>query len=140
MIESAEEFVRLRNSEIQEEYTRAAHDEAPIEVWNALLENYPDMAFWVAQNKTVPYELLEVLSHHEEERVRSMVAMKNKLKEPLLLELASDTSDSVRMSVARHKNATLTVLKKLKSDSWGEIASVVSDRIERGNYKLTKTF
>jgi hypothetical protein len=33
MIASAEEFVALRTSEDPEEYNRAAHDEAPEEVW-----------------------------------------------------------------------------------------------------------
>ena len=135
MIESAEEFVRLRTSENQEEYSRAAHDEAPIEVWIEVIENYPDMAFWVAQNKTLPYELLELLAGHREDRVRSMVASKNKLKEPLLLKLGSDISDSVRMTIARHKKATLAVLKPLTGDAWDEIAKLASERIENGGHK-----
>ena len=135
MIESAEEFVRLRSSENQEEYSRAAHEEAPVEVWNEVIENYPDMAFWVVQNKTVPYELLELLAGHTEDRVRSMVARKNKLNEPLLLKLAFDTSDSVRMTIARHKKATLAVLKPLTNDAWGEIAKLASERIENGSHK-----
>lgn len=135
MIESAEEFIRLRESENQDDYSRAAHDEAPIKVWNEVLENYPDMAFWVAQNKTVPYELLEKLSDFGEDRVRSMVAMKNKLQEPLLLKLASDPSDSVRMSIARHKKSTLAVLRLLTDDAWGEIADLASERIGNGSHK-----
>ncbi|MCU7853427.1 MAG: HEAT repeat domain-containing protein [Candidatus Thiodiazotropha sp. (ex Monitilora ramsayi)] len=135
MIESAEEFVRLRASENQEEYVRAAHDEAPIEVWYEVVEKHPDMAFWVAQNKTVPYELLEFLADHSEDRVRSMVASKNKLKEPLLLKLASDSSESVRMSIARHKKATSAVLTQLTGDTWGEIAKLASERIENGSHK-----
>lgn len=135
MIESAEEFVRLRLSENQEEYSRAAHDEAPIRIWNEVMDSYPDMAFWVAQNKTVPYELLERLSDHKEDRVRSMVAMKNKLKEPLLMKLASDSSDSVRMSIARHKKATLAVLRQLTDDAWAEVAELALERIENGSHK-----
>lgn len=38
-----------------------------------------------------------------------MVVSKNKLEEPLLIKLASDKSDLVRMTVARHKKATLAV-------------------------------
>ena len=135
MIESAEEFVRLRASEKQEEYFRGAHYEAPVTVRYEVIENYPDMAFWVAHNKTVPYELLELLADHSEDRVRSMVASKNKLKEPLLIKLASDTSDSVRMTVARHKKATLAVLELLTSDAWGEIVKLALERIENGSHK-----
>ena len=135
MIETAEEFVRLRNSENQEDYSRAAHEEASVEVWKEIVISYPDMAFWVAQNKTVPYELLELLAEHKDDRVRSMVASKNKLKEPLLLKLSSDLNDSVRMSVARHKNSTAVILKQLISDSWADVASLASERIEMGNHK-----
>ncbi len=135
MIESAEEFVRLRNSEIQEEYSRAAHDQATIDVWKEVIATYPDMAFWVAHNKTVPYELLELLSEHSESRVRSMVASKNKLREPLLLKLATDEDDSVRMAVARHKKATLAVLEKFADDPWDEIVTLASERIESGGFK-----
>ena len=135
MIESAEEFVRLRTSENIDEYSRAVKVEAPIEVWNEVIENYPDMSFWVAQNKTVPYEILELLADHGDDRVRSMVAMKNKLKEPLLLKLASDPSDSVRANIARHKRATLAVLNLLSVDVWAEVAKMASERIKNGSYK-----
>ncbi len=93
------------------------------------------MAFWVAQNKTVPYEVLEILANHNDADVRSMVACKNKLKEALLLKLASDQDDSVRMSVARHKKATVDVLNQLTDDSWDEISIVASARIKSGSYK-----
>lgn len=54
MIASAEEFVELRRSERQEEYSRVAQDSAPREVWLEVIQRFPDMRFWVAQNKTVP--------------------------------------------------------------------------------------
>ncbi len=135
MIETAEEFIRLRQSENQNEYFRAAHDQAPLEIWHEVIEKHPDMAFWVAQNKTVPYQLLELLADHQEARVRSMVASKNKLKEILLIKLASDPDDSVRMNIARHKKATATVLRLLVNDSWSEIKNLAMQRIADGNYE-----
>lgn len=76
VIESAEEFVRLRNSKDPDEYGRAAHDEASEDVWRDVVERFPDMRFWVAQNKTVPLSILEALRHDPDERVRSMVRAK----------------------------------------------------------------
>lgn len=70
MIDSAEEFKRLRESEIHEEYHRAATDEASIEVWSEVLKKYPDLAFWVAQNKTIPLEILYTLTDNEYVDVR----------------------------------------------------------------------
>lgn len=76
MIETAEEFVRLRLSTDPDEYHRAAHDEAPDAVWLEIVERFPDMRFWVAQNKTVPLSVLEQLRHDHDAQVRGMVRAK----------------------------------------------------------------
>jgi hypothetical protein len=76
VIESAEEFVRLRTSEDPSEYNRAAHDEATIETWREIIGRFPDMRFWVAHNKTLPLVILEELRRDPDERVRSMVRAK----------------------------------------------------------------
>jgi hypothetical protein len=62
MINSAEEFVRLRNSELPEDYLRSANEEAPIHVWYDILLRFPTMREWVVHNRTVPLEILEVLA------------------------------------------------------------------------------
>lgn len=76
VIESAEEFVRLRTSEDPDEYERAAYDGASEDTWRDVVARFPDMRFWVAQNKTVPLSILELLRHDPDERVRSMVRAK----------------------------------------------------------------
>lgn len=52
MIESAEQFRSLLESDEPNEYHRAAHDEASLEVWLDVVSRMPTMRFWVAQNKT----------------------------------------------------------------------------------------
>ncbi|MEW9697562.1 hypothetical protein [Paenibacillus sp. SI8] len=42
MINSAEEFVRLRISETMDDYLKAAWDDAPFEVWLEVIKKYPD--------------------------------------------------------------------------------------------------
>ena len=76
VIESAEEFVRLRSSEDPAEYNRAAHDSASVSTWLDVIERYPEMREWVAHNKTVPLEILEQLRNDPDERVRWMVLKK----------------------------------------------------------------
>jgi hypothetical protein len=76
VIESAEEFVRLRASTDPDEYLRAAHDEAADATWRDVITRFPDMRFWVAQNKTVPLSILHELRNDPDERVRSMVRAK----------------------------------------------------------------
>lgn len=76
VIESADEFVRLRRSSDEEEYRRAAHEEAPLEVWHEVIERFPNMRQWVAHNKTVRLTVLEVLRHDPDEDVQWAVRMK----------------------------------------------------------------
>ncbi|GAB1644409.1 hypothetical protein [Krasilnikovia sp. MM14-A1259] len=76
MIESADEFVRLRTSEDPAEYRRAANEPAAEAIWREVIDRFPQMRFWVAQNKTVPLSILEVLRRDPDERVRSMVRAK----------------------------------------------------------------
>jgi hypothetical protein len=76
VIESAEEFVRLRTSDDPAEYGRAAGDAASVETWLAVIDRFPDLRVWVAHNKTVPLEVLEVLRHDPDENVRWTVLHK----------------------------------------------------------------
>lgn len=76
VIESAEEFVRLRISDDPAKYNRAAHDEASESTWREVIERFPDMRFWVAQNKTVPLSVLEILRQDPDDKVRHMVTSK----------------------------------------------------------------
>jgi hypothetical protein len=129
MIDSAEEFVCLRNSWDRALYERAAHDEAPLRVWREVVERYPEMRVWVAYNKTVPLEVLKDLARDPDSRVRDMVAMKNKLTADILETLAVDPNDAVRMRVARHKHTTREILEQLRNDSWDEVRVVAAARL-----------
>ena len=130
MITSVEEFVRLRTSSDPEDYDRASRDEAPSDVWLAVISDHPDMRFWVAQNKTVPLSVLELLATDEDPKVRAMVARKRKLAPQVLMRLATDTDDAVRAAVARHPKAPPAVLRMLANDRWNEISEIAKRRLE----------
>jgi hypothetical protein len=135
MITSAEEFYKLRTSDNPEEYIRAAWDEAPIEVWRDILEKYEEMHFWVAQNKSVPIEILDVLSDSCEWRVRHMIGSKNRITENLQMKLSNDKEVLVRRSIVSNKKTVLRVLQVLANDEDEEIRSLARDRIEKHDYK-----
>ena len=116
MITSAEQFGSLRESSDPEEYRRAAHDEAPIGVWVDVVTRMADMRFWVAQNKTVPIEVLERLTDDPDIRVREMVARKRRLPEILQMKLASDADPSVRLALACNGKITRRVTLLLMKD------------------------
>jgi hypothetical protein len=122
VIESADEFYRLRTSTVMAEYLRAAHEPAPLHVWQDVIDRYPEMRFWVAYNKTVPIEMLEILARDADSHVRHMVAEKRKLPEHLQLLLARDSDESVRARIAYNAKVTRRALELLKDDPWEPLA------------------
>jgi hypothetical protein len=132
VIETAAEFIELRSSDVLEEYTRAAHEEAPLTVWKQVIEEFPEYRFWVAHNKTVPVEILRVLSADPDRKVRDMVARKRKLPEELQLILARDSDDGVRMALACNRKATEATLGILASDSCEDVREKAASRLTEG--------
>jgi hypothetical protein len=119
LIISAEEFLTLRTSDDPAEQKRASYEAADVAVWLDVIEMYPEMREWVAYNKSVPLEVLEVLASDPEPRVRRGVAIKRKIGTGLLQRLASDVDDGVRARVARHHRASPEILKAmLEDESW----------------------
>ncbi len=116
MIESADEFVRLRTSAIRDEYLRAAHEPASSQVWFDVIERYPEMRSWVAHNKSVPIEVLVVLAGDPDVEVRLSVAMKRKLTVELFDQLANDPDESVRRGIAYNPKVPMRVLEQLAQD------------------------
>ena len=131
MIESVEEFYRLRNSEDPEEYKRAANEEAPIEIWYEVLERFPDLKVWVIHNKTVPEELLRLLSTDSDSSVRRRVADKRKCPVDILAKLAKDSDEAVRLRVACNPKVTREILETLTTDSWDEVVIVSQNRLDK---------
>ncbi|WP_217592955.1 hypothetical protein [Cohnella sp. GbtcB17] len=127
LIYSAEEFVRLRKSEIPSEYLRASWDAATFEVWVEVIEKYPELRFWVAQNKTS--EIMEILSDDPSERVRGMIASKNRLPEHLQIKLAKDIDSSVRERIVYNKKISAVVVQLLVQDEDGSIREKARSRL-----------
>jgi hypothetical protein len=129
MIDSADEFIRLRYSDDPREYRRAASEPAALNVWLELIERHPDSRVWVARNKTVPLEVLSTLAGDTSQEVRFAVSMKRKLTPELLSRLADDPDESIRLQVARHRNTPKGILEKLAGDDWETVASVAAERL-----------
>lgn len=116
MIISADEFVRLRVSNKMEEYSRAAVEDAPLEVWMDVVGRYPEMKKWVALNKTVPMEILRTLAVDPDWEVRATVASKRKLEGDLFELLSRDAVVAVRVQVARNAKVPANILDRLAAD------------------------
>jgi hypothetical protein len=74
-----------------------------------MIDRFPEMRFWVAQNKSVPLEILEILARGPDASVRRMVAMKNRLSRALIDTLARDEDATVRQRIAYNKKTPIEV-------------------------------
>ncbi len=132
MLGSAEEFVRLRLSHVPEDYQRAAHEEAPIAVWLDVIARFPEMREWVAHNKTVPLEILEILAGDGNASVRATVANKRKLSAALFEALSRDGDEGVRHRLAFNKKTPTSVLERLASDPVDLVRETALKRLGTG--------
>lgn len=131
MIESAAEFAELFDSESVEVRQRAAIVSAEVEVWRAIFNDYPELRKWVVYNKTVPLEVLEVLSKDSDPDVRAAVAMKRKITTDLRWELASDVDSGVRLCVANNAKTEIAVLEFLSNDESPLVRNAATEIIRR---------
>lgn len=128
MIASAAEFVRLRTSQVPEEYGRAAQDTATEAVWNEVIDRHPEMRPWVAHNKTIPEAIVRRLMEVGDHETRLMLAYKKKTPPDLLERLARDPSESVRLAVARHPKLPEAAREALAGDPFEEVRKVIAGR------------
>jgi hypothetical protein len=133
LIESAEEFVRLRVSERQDEYSIAADAEAPMEVWFDIIARFPEMKEWVACNRTVPMEILEVLASDSDRKVRAAVADKRKLSSHLFDLLSKDADEVVRQRIAYNKKSPIEVIERLAIDEAALVRTAALRRLKPEN-------
>jgi hypothetical protein len=127
VIETAEEFVRLRTSQAASDYNRAAREPAALEVWLDVIARFPDMRQWVAHNKTIPMEILRHLADDPDRDVRLSVLAKRKVlsrshvDRPLVEKFSRDPDVMIRAGVAFHRNTPRDIIERLAkedSSSW----------------------
>jgi hypothetical protein len=117
VIESADEFMRLRVSDDPADYHRAAHEAASIDVWRQLIEDHPEMRRWVAHNKQVPLSILRVLARDSDNEVRWWVASKRKHDRGLFEMLAADQDPTVRHRIALNARTPTDIRERLACDA-----------------------
>ncbi len=134
MIRTAEEFKQLRESEIPEEFNRAAREEASIVVWKDILKKYPELAFWVAQNKSIQIEILIELAKSPDSNVRCMVARKRKITYKILDLLKEDNDESVRHALICNTKVTVEQKMTIRTDDSEWLKKELKEKI-----KMSKT-
>lgn len=130
MIKSADEFIRLRTSEIKEEYDRSALETADISTWTEVIEKYPDYKDWVIHNKTVPIEILERLTLDKDPKIRSAVARKRNITDKIFLMLSRDNDENVRYALMCNTNLTVDKLKQIETTDSDWLVNQLKERIK----------
>jgi len=131
MIDSAEEFVRLRTSANPQEYRRAANDEATVEVWRDVIQRFPEMKEWVIHNKQIQIEILALMARDPSASIRSCVADKRKLGAQLFDTLSRDADESVRARIAWNQGAPVEILQRLARDDTALVRQAAATNLAR---------
>ena len=129
IIESAEEFVRLRESTDPADYNLATLSDASLSVWLDVICRFPEMKRWVVHNKSVPMQILEKLSFDDDLDVRIAVATKRKLSRSIFDRLAIDKDLMVRKTLAWNAKLPADILELLRQDSEAFVRSAAEERI-----------
>jgi hypothetical protein len=131
MITSVDEFLSLLDSDEPVLRRRTLTEEAPEEVWFAIIELHPEARKWVAANKTVPLSVLRVLADDTSSEVRWEVAQRRRLDRDLFERLFRDPDESVRQRIACNAKTPDDVLRRLVDDSWEGVSEVARERLRK---------
>lgn len=130
MIKTAEEFIRLRQSENLEEQSRASREPAEIEIWLEIIDKYPEFKVWIAHNKTIQIEILEILSNDIDPTIRESIARKRKINETIFSRLSQDTDENVRYALIWNTKISVDKIKMIKVDDSEWLKIKLTERLE----------
>jgi len=129
VLESADDFRELLEASPMDP-ARLKSAEASAAVWWDVLERFPDAAVWVAANRTIPGRIVAHLASHHRIQVRAAVASNPQMGDQVMIELAHDKSDLVRMRVACNANASRDVLAGLVADACVVVSKHAQARLQ----------
>jgi hypothetical protein len=103
------------------------------EFWFELLRLYPAFKSEISLNKSLPDEILKMLSEDGDDNIRLTVAMKRRLPQQVFERLSTDENESVRLAISRNPKTPSYILSRMENDSWGEIRKVIVGRLKEMN-------
>ncbi|WP_144299058.1 hypothetical protein [Variovorax paradoxus] len=129
MISSAREFMLLCASQRESDIAKSLQDEAPFKVWEDLILHYKSYQIDVAQNRTIPAEIMKALANQGDEIVRSILAEKRRLPTDLFHFFSRDSSPLIRKIIAANQKTPIDIVKYLTGDEDEDVASVARFRL-----------
>ena len=89
-------------------------------VWMELIENHHDMKVWVARNRTIPKEIINILSRDADPIVRDAISSKYSLDLDIYLLLSKDPDEGIRAKLAYNKGLPNFILKEMAENDISE--------------------
>jgi hypothetical protein len=122
MIQSAEEFVRLRSSKDVRTWLSAYSEPAPEAVWMDVIARHPELKGDVASNRTAPDSIVRLLAADPDHGVRAVVSRRSDLPADLIERLSQDRDDGVRWTIAGNLRTAAAVRERLALDGSPKVA------------------
>lgn len=85
-----------------------------------LIENHHDMKVWVARNKSIPKEIINILSRDINPIVRDAISSKYPLDFDIYLLLSKDPDDGIRVRLTYNKKLPTSILKEMADNDPSE--------------------
>ena len=130
LIHNASEFIDTLENPESSDHALIRFGMASTTTWLEIIQHSEDAAVWVALNKTIPVEVIEVLAQHSSARVRRFAAAKNRITPELILLLSTDSDPSVRLRIAIHKKTGAEILRQLLRDDWEQVVETARKRLD----------
>ena len=130
LIRNASEFIDTLEHPESTDHVLIRFGTASTETWLEIVRHSEDAAVWVALNKTIPVEVIEVLARHASARVRRFAAARNRVTPELIVLLSTDSDPGVRLRIAIHKKTGAEILRQLLRDDWAEVVAIARKRLD----------
>jgi hypothetical protein len=127
-IDSAESFQRLLVDPATPRETIVSA-RADAQVWWEVLERYPQSAVWVAANRALPQEIVAHLAMSHVVQVRAAVASAAEIGEAVMMRLAHDPSELIRVRLVCNARLTRDVLIAMAGDACKVVAAHAQARL-----------
>lgn len=126
VIVSATEFLKLCASDNPLDTQRSISDTASQDTWDELIKNHRYRWIDIAQNRTIPAEIVRFLATCDDSLVRAVIAENRNIPLDLFSELSKDVDEIVRRKIASNGKTPDEVLFALTSDLVESVASVAA--------------
>ena len=128
VLASAEAFQRLL-ADPRSTHAELLSARATAPVWQEVLARFPHSAVWVAANRALPLEIVEHLASHPSLPVRAALATSGRVPEAVMMQLAHDKSELIRLRVVCNALVSRGVLAALTNDPCRLVAAHAQARL-----------